>query len=147
MPRKAKLPIGFDDNPEWTKGDFSRARPASDVVGEAAAAALTRPRGRPALPADQRKQAVSIRLSPDVLAALKAAGEGWQTRAEQILRAALIPTSPVAIASPKEFVELQSRLLREYFDRAAAEEGGDGSVEVANDPQAELTKDSSKKRA
>lgn len=78
----------FDDNPEWTEEDFARARPASEVhrlVPEG----LVRKRGRPAVPEAERKQPVSIRLSPDVLAALRATGDGWQTRVDELLKVAL----------------------------------------------------------
>lgn len=83
---KLPPPAGFDENPEWTKADFSRARPASEMHGKAIAAALIRPRGRPALAESDRKAKVNIRLSPDVVAALRATGSGWQTRVDQALR-------------------------------------------------------------
>jgi len=35
------------------------------------------------------KQPVKLRLDPDVLAALRAAGDGWQTRINDMLRASL----------------------------------------------------------
>ena len=46
-----------------------------------------RRRGRPRLGAP--KEAVKIRLDADVLAALRASGEGWQTRINDALRASL----------------------------------------------------------
>jgi uncharacterized protein (DUF4415 family) len=39
--------------------------------------------------AAQTKQAVKLRLDPDVLAALRASGDGWQTRINEMLRASL----------------------------------------------------------
>jgi uncharacterized protein (DUF4415 family) len=45
--------------------------------------------GRPPMPPEQRKQRVTMHLDPDVLAALKADGKGWQTRANAALRRAL----------------------------------------------------------
>ena len=36
------------------------------------------------------KQLVSLRLSPDVLTALRATGPGWQTRVDAILRGELL---------------------------------------------------------
>jgi uncharacterized protein (DUF4415 family) len=87
---KITLPDDFDENPEWTTADFKRAQPASEVLGEALAAALIRPRGRPALTEAERKAKVNIRLSPDVIAALRATGTGWQTRADQALRKAFV---------------------------------------------------------
>jgi uncharacterized protein (DUF4415 family) len=44
-------------------------------------------RGRPR--AESPKEAVKIRLDADVLAALRASGDGWQTRINESLRAAL----------------------------------------------------------
>jgi uncharacterized protein (DUF4415 family) len=87
---KLPPPANFDDNPEWTAADFARARPASEVHGKALAAGLVRPRGRPALAEGERKAKVNIRLSPEVLAALRATGSGWQTRADQALRKAFV---------------------------------------------------------
>lgn len=43
--------------------------------------------GRP--PAEARKEAISIRLDPDVLARLRASGPGWQSRVNELLRDAL----------------------------------------------------------
>jgi uncharacterized protein (DUF4415 family) len=48
---------------------------------------LGRRRGRPAKPEADRKELVSLRLSPDVLAWLRATGPGWQTRVDDLLRA------------------------------------------------------------
>jgi uncharacterized protein (DUF4415 family) len=41
-------------------------------------------RGRP--PLESRKQLVSIRYSPEVLAYFKATGDGWQARMDGVLR-------------------------------------------------------------
>lgn len=53
--------------------------------------------GRPK--ADVTKESVKLRLDPDVLAALRASGDGWQTRINTMLRASLalsgsIPSDP-----------------------------------------------------
>jgi uncharacterized protein (DUF4415 family) len=68
-----------DDAPELTNGFFERA----DLYE---GKKLIR-RGRPAALAP--KQAVKLRLDPDVLAALRATGDGWQTRINDMLRASL----------------------------------------------------------
>ena len=47
----------------------------------------TKLRGRPK--AASPKEAVKIRLDADVLAALRASGDGWQTRINDTLRASL----------------------------------------------------------
>jgi len=78
-----------DDNPEWTKEDFAKARPAADVlpgfIGEKATQELTRrSRGRPVKP--DRKVNQTLRLDPDVLEAFRQEGSGWQARINEILR-------------------------------------------------------------
>lgn len=72
------------DNPEWTQADFARARPASAVHGKALAGQLVR-QGRPPVPEDERKQQVTLRLSPAVLDYFKRGGRGWQTRINDVL--------------------------------------------------------------
>jgi uncharacterized protein (DUF4415 family) len=86
-----------DDNPEWTAKDVSRALPARDVLpqlfGAQAAKAMLKPRGRP--PAEIVKDRITIRLSPDVTAAFRASGDGWQTRMDAALKDWLRTHSPV----------------------------------------------------
>jgi len=76
------------DNPEWTKEDFARARPASEIHGRLVASGLVRKRGRPPKAENERKQQVTLRLSQDVLSAVRKTGPGWQTRVDDALRAA-----------------------------------------------------------
>lgn len=90
MTSKVPPPADFDENPEWTDADFARARPASEMFGNDVMGLLVRGRGRPRKPKDQQKQPVNLRLSPDVLAALKATGAGWQTRVDEALRRAFL---------------------------------------------------------
>ena len=67
----------FDDNPDWTKKDFAKARPASEALPPELYRSLTRGRG----PAKQpTKTPVSIRLSARVLDHYRSQGVGWQTR-------------------------------------------------------------------
>ncbi len=78
-----------EDNPEWTKEDFARARPAAEVlpqfIGEKATQELMRrSRGRPQK-AD-RKVNQTLRLDQDVLEAYRREGRGWQTRINEVLR-------------------------------------------------------------
>lgn len=80
------------DAPEWTEGTFSRARPAREVLPEivprALATAMLKPkRGRPVgTTKSDAKEAVKLRLDPDLLVVLRATGPGWQTRVNRILR-------------------------------------------------------------
>ena len=77
------------ENPEWTAETFARARPVTDFPDLVAILTAHGKLGRPTLDAQNRKQRVTMYLDPDVLAALKADGKGWQTRANAALRKAL----------------------------------------------------------
>lgn len=81
---KPAVEIGDDENPEWTEADFARARPGSEVLPPEVLALFGKPRGRPK--SEAPKVAVKLRLDPDVLAAFKATGAGWQTRINATLR-------------------------------------------------------------
>jgi uncharacterized protein (DUF4415 family) len=83
-----------DDNPEWTKEDFARARPAAEVLPEfigknAAQELMRRSRGRPQK-AD-KKVNQTLRLDPDVLEAFRQEGSGWQARINEILQENMPP--------------------------------------------------------
>lgn len=88
MPKRPNPELIDHDNPEWTAQDMARARPAMDVLpelfGTKAAKTMLRPRGRPR--AEVVKDRITIRLSPDVTAAFRASGEGWQTRMDAALK-------------------------------------------------------------
>ncbi|MEO6946333.1 MAG: BrnA antitoxin family protein [Nitrobacter sp.] len=83
MPRKPKEPVFDDDNPEWTKADFARARPPEEVLPPEILAQFKSHRGLQKTPT---KIAVSIRLSRDVVNHFKAKGPGWQSRIDDALR-------------------------------------------------------------
>ena len=78
-----------DDNPEWTREDMAKARPAAEVlprlIGEKATQELLR-RGRGRPPKEDRKVNQTLRIDPDVLDAYRQQGKGWQTRINQVLR-------------------------------------------------------------
>ncbi len=67
------------ENPEWTDEMLAEAHRFDELP-----ARLRRKLGRP--PAAVTKEAVKIRLDPDVLAVLRATGKGWQSRVNTILR-------------------------------------------------------------
>ena len=78
------------DNPEWSRKDMDQARPAAEVLPGLIGAKPTeelfrRGRGRP--PKANRKVNQTIRLvDPNVLAAYRQEGRGWQTRINTVLR-------------------------------------------------------------
>lgn len=85
MPKQRKIkPTPDDENPEWTREDFARARPASEVVPEIVAA-YRRGRGPQRRPT---KRQISLRLDPDVIEHFRARGPGWQARINATLRKA-----------------------------------------------------------
>jgi uncharacterized protein (DUF4415 family) len=78
-----------DDGPEWSEEHFQRAalyrngklvRPATGTYTKA---------GRPKL-ANPKRQ-VTLRLDGDLLDSLRETGPGWQSRINDILRAAVKP--------------------------------------------------------
>jgi len=75
------------DNPELTDEDFARMRPAREVMPELVEAYLRAKRGKQKKPT---KVLVSLRLEPEILDKLRADGPGWQTRANDILRRAVL---------------------------------------------------------
>ncbi|MFM9912836.1 MAG: BrnA antitoxin family protein [Methylophilaceae bacterium] len=77
------------ENPEWTKADFAKARPAAEVLpnlfSAATSAEMLKPRrGRPL--SDKPKAHVNLRLDADVVEQLRASGPGWQTRVNIALK-------------------------------------------------------------
>jgi len=72
-----------DINPEWSDRMVAESTtleqsPLPEAFKHAAR------RGRPA--SDNPKQAISIRLSPEVIAHFRATGKGWQTRIDTVLK-------------------------------------------------------------
>ncbi|MFM2042797.1 MAG: hypothetical protein RLY86_1373 [Pseudomonadota bacterium] len=74
------------DAREWTEAEMAQARPATEILPSAVLAAFdgARKRGRP--PAANAKVKVMLRIDPDVLAAYRDSGPGWQTRMNAALR-------------------------------------------------------------
>jgi uncharacterized protein (DUF4415 family) len=78
-------PDAFELNDEW----FARARPAREVLLPQVyegLAALRRNRGERGPQKAPTKVATTIRLSPEVSAAFRATGQGWQTRIDDALK-------------------------------------------------------------
>lgn len=74
------------DAAELTDEQLAEMRPASDAV-PAVVAAMARRRGKGRKPAKDR---VTLRLDHDLVLALRASGRGWQGRANDLLRQAVI---------------------------------------------------------
>lgn len=75
------------DNPEWTRADFRRARPAAEVLpAELLAILPKRKRGERGAQKTPVKEQVTLRLDPEVLAFFKKRGPGWQTRINETLK-------------------------------------------------------------
>lgn len=72
------------ENPEWTREDFASAMTFDQLPSRLREKLASRRRGPQKAP---KKVPVSIRLSPDVVAAFRASGAGWQSRVDDILRA------------------------------------------------------------
>src|SRR5271168_1929023 len=77
------------DNPEWTRKDMAKARPAAEVLpgligAKATAELFRRGRGRP--PRATRKVNQTIRLDSDVPAAYRQEGRSWRTLINTVLR-------------------------------------------------------------
>src|SRR3954469_19895103 len=71
-----------DDPPRFTREMAERGRHmiGDTVIREA------RPRGRPPKAEGERKEKVTLRLSPDVLESARNSGSGWQTRMDEQMR-------------------------------------------------------------
>ncbi len=82
-----------DEAPDMSHADLSKGdwrvgkKRVSPQEGMTAMASVVR-RGRPKAAAT--KEPVKLRLDADVLAALRATGNGWQTRVNDTLRATLV---------------------------------------------------------
>lgn len=77
------------DNPEWAQKDFAAAKPAHEFFDPVTYQALTGLRRKPGERGAQKaatKVATTIRLSPEVSAAFRASGPGWQTRIDEALK-------------------------------------------------------------
>ena len=75
------------DNPEWTKEDFACARPAREVHPGTRRRLAPHQRGKQKPPT---KVLVSLRLEREVVERLRASGRGWQSRANDMLRKAVL---------------------------------------------------------
>ena len=75
------------DAPEATDEQLAQAKPFAEAFPDLAES-IKRGRGRPAIQKPLRQ--ISIRLDPDVVDKFKATGKGWQSRINQVLKAAKV---------------------------------------------------------
>ncbi len=85
MAKKTEPPADFDENPEWTKEDFARAKPFKEVFPEQYE--TWKKIGRP--PVEHPKVHIGFRLAADVVKGIRATGPGYNARVEKVLRGAL----------------------------------------------------------
>jgi len=85
MPKVRKLAIG--DDVKWTAERFARSKSFSELPSEVQRILKRNVRGPQKAP---RKASTTIRLSPDVLVALRSTGRGWQGRVDETLRKAFV---------------------------------------------------------
>ena len=92
MANRKRLTNSEGEVRELTAEDLADAVPFSSLPEAEQRMLLSlRRRGRPAGSTQAvTKEAVKIRLDADVLAALRASGDGWQTRINSTLRASLV---------------------------------------------------------
>jgi uncharacterized protein (DUF4415 family) len=74
-------------NPEWSEKEIRDARPLMEVLPAETAAAVRRYRGQRGPQQSPTKELISLRVDRDVVAAYRATGTGWQTRANDALKA------------------------------------------------------------
>ena len=80
-----------NDNPEWTRATFRKAKPAREVFPHLDLPKVRKGRGRQKAPT---KVQTTIRLDSDVIAYFKAKGSGWQSRINDALRSLVERRSP-----------------------------------------------------
>ncbi|OOR98778.1 toxin-antitoxin system, antitoxin component [Haemophilus paracuniculus] len=83
--------LAYDDLPELTDEQLAQFKPIEQVMppefmqmvlAHQAEREAERRRGKQKAPT---KQAITIRLSPEIITAFKATGKGWQTRINEVL--------------------------------------------------------------
>lgn len=86
LPDGRKIRLNTDDEDAHIRAGIA-ADPDTHEVSDAEFALMRRRVGRPA--ATVVRPMLSLRVDPDVAAALRASGKGWQTRVNALLRQAV----------------------------------------------------------
>ena len=93
MKKPPKYGTPDEENPEWTAEDARTAmcypNPPPELMR-----VIEADKKRRGPQKAVKKEAVSIRLSADVLHALRGSGPGWQTRADDALRSLFVKKKP-----------------------------------------------------
>jgi uncharacterized protein (DUF4415 family) len=89
MKRSKEKAIPDIDDAPLTAKELARLRPLREVFPDLSEWSRRRKRARKG---EVHKMAVSIRLSPEVIAFYKDKGPGWQTRIDETLRAIVAAT-------------------------------------------------------
>ncbi len=84
--RKSRAEGFEEENPEWTEEDFSRARPAHEILPPDVLSVFKKTRGPQRA---SKKVPVSIRLSAEVVEHFRELGPGWQRRIDEVLKKAI----------------------------------------------------------
>ena len=84
MKKSAPRRRNHADDARLSAAELKTARPARDAVPHIVEA--VRRRGRPR---GESKTLITLRLDKELIATLRAGGEGWQTRINELLRAAV----------------------------------------------------------
>lgn len=92
MSKKSNPELVDSDNPEWTDAMFKESVRFNDLPQGLRDKLARPPRGRQKAPV---KVSTTIRLSPDVVSAFRAAGNGWQTCIDAALKDWLRTHSPI----------------------------------------------------
>lgn len=79
--------VQLDDNPDWTRADFAKAK-GPETLSAAELAAFPRTRVR-SIQKSPTKRPISLRIDADVLESYRATGPGWQGRMNDALRKAM----------------------------------------------------------
>ena len=83
MPKKPNPTLIDSDNPEWTEAMFKQSVRLNDLPLGLRTKLARPPRGPQKTPV---KLSTTIRLSPDVINAFRAGGDGWQGRIDAALK-------------------------------------------------------------
>ena len=75
------------ENPAWSGKEIRVARPLMEVLPPETASAVRRYRGQRRPQRSPTTELISLRVDRDVVAAYRSTGTGWQTRANEALKA------------------------------------------------------------